>query len=92
ALGLRERYGYAAFERLMVQAGQRLAEAGEPHLLARLNDNNFLLLARNAGEDSLEGIAATLREQLSARAFVIRDDESVHLRGVVGYAPLSPGF
>ncbi|MGF6417491.1 EAL domain-containing protein (putative c-di-GMP-specific phosphodiesterase class I)/PleD family two-component response regulator [Stenotrophomonas sp. AN71] len=92
ALGLRERYGYAAFERLMVQAGQRLAEAGHPHLLARLNDNSFLLLARNADEDTLEGIAATLREQLSARAFVIRDDESVHLRGVVGYAPLSPGF
>ncbi len=23
---------------------------------------------------------------------MIRDDESVHLRGVVGYAPLSPGF
>ncbi|PJL65566.1 response regulator receiver protein [Stenotrophomonas maltophilia] len=92
ALGLRERYGYAAFERLMVQAGQRLAEAGHPHLLARLNDNSFLLLARSAGEDALESIAASLREQLSARAFVIRDDESVHLRGVVGYAPLSPGF
>jgi len=92
ALGLRERYGYAAFERLMVQAGQRLAEAGHPHLLARLNDNSFLLLARGADEESLEGIAAALREQLSARAFVIRDDESVHLRGVVGYAPLSPGF
>ncbi|MBH1663008.1 EAL domain-containing protein [Stenotrophomonas maltophilia] len=92
ALGLRERYGYAAFERLMVQAGQRLAEAGHPHLLARLNDNSFLLLVRNADEDSLEGIAATLREQLAARAFVIRDDESVQLRGVVGYAPLSSGF
>ena len=92
ALGLRERYGYAAFERLMVQAGQRLAEAGHPHLLARLNDNSFLLLARSADEDALESIAASLREQLSARAFVIRDDESVHLRGVVGYAPLSPGF
>ncbi|WP_369039328.1 EAL domain-containing protein [Stenotrophomonas maltophilia] len=92
ALGLRERYGYAAFERLMVQAGQRLAEAGHPHLLARLNDNSFLLLARTIDEDSLETLAGTLREQLSARAFVIRDDESVHLRGVVGYAPLSSGF
>ncbi|MGE6331680.1 EAL domain-containing protein [Stenotrophomonas sp. NPDC077659] len=92
ALGLRERYGYAAFERLMVQAGQRLAEAGHPHLLARLNDNSFLLLARDADEQGLDAIAASLREQLSARAFIIRDDESVHLRGVVGYAPLSPGF
>lgn len=92
ALGLRERYGYAAFERLMVQAGQRLADAAQPHLLARLNDNSFLVLARGIDEDDLDSLAHALREQLSARAFVIRDDESVHLRGVVGHAQLSPGF
>ncbi|MBD8695966.1 EAL domain-containing protein [Stenotrophomonas sp. 169] len=92
ALGLRERYGYAAFERLMVQAGQRLAEAAQPYLLARLNDNSFLALARGIDEEQLDATAKTLREQLSARAFVIRDEESVHLRGVIGFAPLSPGF
>ncbi len=92
ALGLRERYGYAAFERLMVQAGQRLAEAAQPWLLARLNDNSFLVLARGADETQLDAAAQSLREQLSARAFVIRDDESVHLRGVIGFAALSPGF
>lgn len=92
ALGLRERYGYAAFERLMVQAAQRLADSAHPHLLARLNDNSFLVLARGVDEDSLDGIAHNLRQQLSERAFVIRDEESVHLRGVVGHAQLSPGF
>lgn len=92
ALGLRERYGYAAFERLMVQAAQRLADAAQPHLLARLNDNSFLVLARGVDEESLDKMAQHLREQLSARAFVIRDDESVHLRGVVGHAQLSLGF
>lgn len=92
ALGLRERYGYAAFERLMTQAGQRLADAAQPYLLARLNDNSFLVLARGADEATLDAMAHTLREQLSTRAFVIRDDESVHLRGVVGHAQLSPGF
>lgn len=92
ALGLRERYGYAAFERLMAQAGQRLSDAAQPHLLARLNDNSFLVLARDVDEDALDGLAHALREQLSTRAFVIRDDESVHLRGVVGHAQLSPGF
>ncbi|MFN4162786.1 MAG: GGDEF domain-containing protein, partial [Stenotrophomonas sp.] len=85
ALGLRERYGYAAFERLMVQAAQRLADTAQPHLLARLNDNSFLVLARGVDEESLDRMAQHLREQLSARAFVIRDDESVHLRGVVGH-------
>lgn len=92
ALGLRERYGYAAFERLMVQAAQRLADSAQPHLLARLNDNSFLVLARGIDEESLDVLAQNLREQLSARAFVIRDDESVHLRGVVGHAQLSLGF
>ena len=92
ALGLRERYGYAAFERLMVQAAQRLADTAQPHLLARLNDNSFLVLARGIDEESLDALAQHLREQLSARAFVIRDDESVHLRGVVGHAQLSLGF
>ncbi|WP_421567958.1 EAL domain-containing protein [Stenotrophomonas sp. PD6] len=92
ALGLRERYGYAAFERLMVQAAQRLAETAHPHLLARLNDNSFLVLARGIDEESLDTMAHTLRDQLSARAFVIRDEESVHLRGVVGHGRLSAGF
>lgn len=92
ALGLRERYGYAAFERLMVQAAQRLADTAHPHLLARLNDNSFLVLARSADEDTLDTIAQNLRQQLSERAFVIRDEESVHLRGVVGHAQLSGGF
>lgn len=92
ALGLRERYGYAAFERLMVQAAQRLADTAQPHLLARLNDNSFLVLARGIDEESLDSVAQNLREQLSARAFVIRDEESVHLRGVVGHAQLSLGF
>lgn len=92
ALGLRERYGYAAFERLMVQAAQRLADNARPHLLARLNDNSFLVLARGLDEESLDATAHQLRDELSARSFVIRDEESVHLRGVVGHARLSGGF
>ncbi|MGV8959998.1 MAG: EAL domain-containing protein [Stenotrophomonas sp.] len=92
ALGLRERYGYAAFERLMMQAGRRLAEAAQPHLLARLNDNSFLLLARGADEDALEPLARTVREGLSAQPLTAREDEPVHLRCAIGHARLSPGF
>ena len=92
ALGLRERHGHAAFERLMVQAGQRLAQAGAPHLLARLNDNSFLLLAPGIDEEALDAMAHALRDALSARACMIRDEEPVHLRGVVGFARLSPRF
>ncbi|WP_313230257.1 EAL domain-containing protein [Stenotrophomonas acidaminiphila] len=92
ALGLRERYGYAAFERLMVQAGRRLAEAARPHLLARLNDNSFLLLGRGMDEDAVEALARSVRQALSAYPFVVRDDESLHLRCAVGHARLSQGF
>ncbi len=92
ALGLRERYGYAAFERLMVQAGRRLAEAARPHMLARLNDNSFLLLARGLDEDAVEPLARSVRESLSTHPFLVRDDESLHLRCAIGHARLSQGF
>ncbi|WP_305805258.1 EAL domain-containing response regulator [Stenotrophomonas sp. YIM B06876] len=92
ALGLRERYGYAAFERLMMQAGRRLAEVATPHLLARLNDNSFLLLARGADEDALEPLARAVREGLSAQPLSAREEEPVHLRCAIGYARLSLGF
>jgi len=92
ALGLRERYGYAAFERLMMQAGRRLAEAARPHLLARLNDNSFLLLARGMDEDAVEALASAVRQALSAHPFLVREDESLHLRCAIGHARLSQGF
>ena len=92
ALGLRERYGYAAFERLMVQAGRRLSDAAQPHPLARLSDNSFLLLARGTSESDLEALAASLRQSLSAHPFVVREDESVHLRCAIGHARLSADF
>ncbi len=92
ALSLRERYGYAAFERLMMQAGRRLAEAGRPHLLARLNDNSFLLLARGMDEDAADALARSVRQALSAHPFLVREEESLHLRCAIGHAHLSQGF
>ncbi|QJD66377.1 EAL domain-containing protein [Xanthomonas campestris pv. badrii] len=92
ALGLRERYGYAAYERLMTQAGHRLASAAHPYPLARLNDNSFLLLGVEMDEASLEQRALDIRERLSANAFAVREEESVHVRCAIGAAPLSLGF
>ncbi|MGE8281578.1 MAG: EAL domain-containing protein [Stenotrophomonas sp.] len=92
ALGLRERYGYASFERLMVQAGQRIAEHMQPHLLARLNDNSFLLLVRGTAEDALTAVAQRVRMGLSAQTFAIREQEAVFLRCVVGVAALPQAF
>ncbi|MBB5865168.1 EAL domain-containing response regulator [Xanthomonas sp. 3058] len=92
ALGLRERYGYAAYERLMSQAGHRLASAAHPYPLARLNDNSFLLLAVDMPETGLEQHALEIRQRLSANAFPVREEESVHVRCAIGLAPLSLGF
>lgn len=92
ALGLRERYGYAAFERLMTQAGACLARIVAPAPLARLNDNSFLALLRDEDESTLERIALDLRNSLATQGFPLRDDEQVQLRSAVGYAALSGGF
>ena len=92
ALGLRERYGYAAFERLMTQAGTCLARTVAPAPLARLNDNSFLALLRDEDEANLERIARDLRNSLSMQGFTMRQDEQVQLRSAVGYAALSGGF
>jgi len=92
ALGLRERYGYASFERLMVQAGQRMSEQLQPHLLARLNDNSFLLLARDIAEDALPALGQRVRQGLSALPFAIREEESVLLRCAVGLSALPQDF
>jgi len=94
ALSLRERYGYAAFERLMAEAGRRLAQIVSPSPLARLNDNSFLALARDRVFTDVEAqaIAAGIRNQLAHEVFQVRDDERLQLRSAIGYTGLDQGF
>jgi EAL domain-containing protein (putative c-di-GMP-specific phosphodiesterase class I)/PleD family two-component response regulator len=94
ALSLRERYGYAAFERLMAEAGRRLAQIVSPSPLARLNDNSFLALTRDQQFTDVEAqaIAAGIRNQLAHEVFQARDDERLQLRSAIGYAGLDQGF
>lgn len=92
AIGLRERYGYASFERLMARAGHLLLTAARPHALARLNDNSFLAVAPGLDPAACAALAATLRDGLAAEALPAGEKDTVHLRGVVGHAPLDAGF
>ncbi|MGS1077794.1 EAL domain-containing protein [Pseudoxanthomonas beigongshangi] len=92
ALSLRERYGYAAFEQLMNQAGRRLAEMAAPYPVARLNDNSFLSLATGLDEAALEAQAERLRDGLTGNPFPIGAGETLNLRSSIGYTPLSLGF
>jgi len=92
AIGLRERYGYANFERLMVKAGHLLLAAARPHTLARLNDNSFLVVATGVESTALLDLARTLRDGLAAEALPAGEQDHIKLRATVGYAPLDAGF
>jgi len=92
AIGLRERYGYADFERLMIKAGHLLLAAARPHTLARLNDNSFLALAVDVEPAQLADLAQGLRDGLAAEAVQVGSHDHVHLRASIGYAPLDAGF
>ncbi|ADV26247.1 response regulator receiver modulated diguanylate cyclase/phosphodiesterase [Pseudoxanthomonas suwonensis 11-1] len=92
ALSLRERFGYAAFERLMAEAGRRLAVIAAPAPLARLNDNSFLALVRDTTPEQLQGIAAEVRARLATETFQVREGEPLQLRSAVGHAALPGGF
>ncbi|KRG76604.1 response regulator receiver protein [Stenotrophomonas ginsengisoli] len=92
AIGLRERYGYAHFERLMVKAGHLLLGAARPHSLARLNDNSFLVLAPGVEPVQLVSLAQTLRDGLASEALPAGQSDHIKLRASVGYAPLDAGF
>lgn len=92
ALSLRERFGYTAFERLMAEAGRRLALIVAPAPLARLNDNSFLTLAADAAPAQLEASAVELRARLATETFQVRDGEPLQLRSAIGYAALPGDF
>ena len=88
---LRDRFGYAALETLLTDAGRRLGEVADSHAAARLNDNTFLVLATGLASDALAPFARQLRDGLGEHAFAV-GEEQVRLRAVVGYADLGLGF
>ncbi|WDS37981.1 EAL domain-containing protein [Pseudoxanthomonas sp.] len=92
ALGLRERYGYANYEQLMVQAARQLSVLAAPQPLARLNDNSFLAVARGLTHEALEGFARSLHDQLAKVSLPVRDTETIQLRAIIGYTGLNLGF
>jgi PleD family two-component response regulator/EAL domain-containing protein (putative c-di-GMP-specific phosphodiesterase class I) len=88
---LRNRYGYAGFESLMNEAGRHLGSLADPHPVARLSDNVFLLLAPVGDEQALAALSRTLRDGIGYRDFHA-DGETLRLRATVGYASLAHGF
>ena len=88
---LRDRFGYAALEALLADAGRRLGDTAGGHAAARLNDNTFLVLATALAGDAMPAFARQLRDGLGEHVFTT-GNERVRLRAVVGYADLALGF
>jgi PleD family two-component response regulator/EAL domain-containing protein (putative c-di-GMP-specific phosphodiesterase class I) len=85
---LRERYGYAGFEQLLLAAGQRLAHHAGTHPCARLGDNAFLVFAPGVDAPQLETLARALRDGIRHAPFDY-DGMPQRLDVAIGCASLS---
>lgn len=90
-IALRDRYGYAALEGVLADAGRHLRELAGDNPVSRLNDNTFLVHAADLQAAALEDWARHLRDGLGQHAFAI-NDEQLRLRALIGYTALSHAF
>lgn len=88
---LRDRFGYAALETVLTDAGRRIGELAGDQPVTRLNDNTFLLHAPTVADGELMEWSRGLRDGIGRHAFSV-GDEPLRLRALVGYAALSHGF
>ena len=88
---LRNRYGYADFEKLMNDAGRHLGKIAAAHAVARLSDNAFLVVTGDADESRLEAYARNLRDGIGYHDFSA-GNETLRLRCTVGHVHLGLGF
>ena len=88
---LRDRYGYAALERLMTDAGKLLAKLAGNNPATRLNDNAFLVYMPDLDSAQLDVQARTWRDGIGQHVFQL-DGSDLRLRASVGYTGLEHGF
>lgn len=88
---LRDRFGYAGLETVLTDAGRHLGTLAGSMPVSRLSDNVFLIHAPDLADSELAGWARTLRDGIGRHPFNVNSD-TLRLRTLVGYAPLSHGF
>ncbi len=88
---LRNRYGYAALETMLTDAGRCLGDLVQGRAASRLNDNTFLVFAPDLADGDLIGHARQLRDGLAEHEFEIAG-QRLRLRALIGYARLARGF
>lgn len=91
AVALRGRYGYAAFETLMSDAGRFLGSLAGEHPAARLGDNVFLIAAKGLDREALDAFVRRLRDGIGYHDFQV-DGEPLRLRCTLGYTTYEHGF
>src|SRR5690606_325414 len=85
------RFGYAALEAVLGDAARHVGGIAGAHPASRLNDNTFLVYATDVGERDLPAFARELRDGLGRHPFAV-GEQSLRLRGLVGYVALTHGF
>ncbi|MEO6154429.1 MAG: EAL domain-containing protein, partial [Thermomonas sp.] len=91
ATALRNRYGYADFEKLMNDAGRHLGKIANHHAVARLSDNAFLVVVAEFDSVQLETCARNLRDGIGYHDFST-GSETLRLRSTVGHVHMGHGF
>lgn len=91
AIALRNRYGYAGFEKLMNDVGRHLGELTREHVAARLSDNAFLVVVSELTATQLGAYARSLRDGIGYHDFDA-GVESLRLRSTVGIADFVHDF
>ncbi|MDQ3040312.1 MAG: EAL domain-containing protein, partial [Pseudomonadota bacterium] len=91
ASALRNRFGYAGFEALMNDAGRHLGKIAGSSDVARLSDNDFLVVTAQLEAGEMSAYARTLRDGIGYYDFNA-GTESLRLRSAIGHAHLSHGF
>lgn len=91
APALKQRYGYAALEHLMNEAGRCLGQLAGEYPITRLNDEAFLAFVPEASEPQLRGLSSVLRNGLAET--VLEAGAITHrLQTAIGYAMLGNGY
>lgn len=91
AAALRERLGYAAFEDLLLGAGQALRAVSGEYPAARLNDGAFVVLWPSLDAGGAEDAARALRDAIGAADYSA-GGTPLKLRAAVGHAAITHGF
>lgn len=88
---LRDRYGYAGLETILIDAGRHLRALVGDASATRLNDNTFLVFAPEVARIDLDAWARSLRDGIGSHPFPLAD-QTIRLRALVGYADLAHGY